>query len=133
MTLAPRLDLLKLALRGQVCIECSTPTHSITRSAPAIAECEGACPLFVNLPRLARVVQEGEPPGGYEIFTKSLQPFPGDTPGPDVVHALTVLETAASVSVEPQGADATGCKRLARIATEVACLHQPTNSGERNP
>jgi hypothetical protein len=129
MTSPPQLQHMKLALRGQVCNECAAPVHSLPQPPTVVAQCEDACPLFVNLPRLARVVEAGEPPCGYEIFAKSLEPFPGNAPGPDVAHALTVLEAAASAS-ETESADVGGCKRLTRIATELACLPQPAEPSE---
>jgi hypothetical protein len=129
MTSAPQLQLMKHALRGQVCIECPAPFHVPLQPLTLAATCEDACPLFINLPRLARVVDAGEPPCGYEIFAKSLQPFPNGGPGPDVVRALTVLESAA-FTTKADHARIDDCKTMTRITTELACLDKPAEPNE---
>jgi hypothetical protein len=93
------------------------------------AACESDCALFVNLPRLARLVKEGEPPCGYAVFSKSLESYGGQTRGTDVVRALAILESAiADLSAAPCG-ETGGCERLTRITTAVACLHEKPQEG----
>jgi hypothetical protein len=89
-------DELKAALRTHLCVECELRDSSDNSARQAPARCETECTLFSNLPRLARVASEGEPPCGYEVFAKSLQPFLGEVRRLDLPHALRILETAIS-------------------------------------
>ena len=92
------LNQLKLALRDNLCGEC--PEHapqvqSATPAAPPAAEpCETDCSVFVNLPRLARVAKEGEPPCGYSVYEKSLESCDGQVRKTDITHAMSILESA---------------------------------------
>jgi len=88
------IDDLTLALREKLCVDCGQRSPGDTTPPPAAAHCESECMLFANLPRLARVVEHGEPPCGYEVFAKSLQPFLGTSDRLNLVQALTILETA---------------------------------------
>jgi hypothetical protein len=128
MTTKSELDHLKSALRGEVCAECARRLADDAIAPPAKDRCESDCSLFVNLPRLARVAREGEPPCGYGVFAKSLQAEGG---GPDVVRAMNVIEAAGlaagSDAAQPHGADRSGCERLTRLTTAVASLHQPAD------
>jgi hypothetical protein len=101
------LNHLKLALRDNLCGEC--PEHAPAQpiehpleaqsaqpdaTAPAAASCETDCSVFVNLPRLARVAKEGEPPCGYSVYEKSLESCDGQVRKTDLAQALTILESA---------------------------------------
>jgi len=88
------LDGLKSALRSEVCNECGQRSGDPGVPPPQAARCEDQCTLFANLPRLARITEEGEPPCGYEVFAKSLQPFLGTPERLNLVHALTIIEAA---------------------------------------
>jgi len=66
---------MKLALRGQICSQCcpvSSDADSLQLLAPR--SCESDCPLFVQLPRLARFLERhrAKPPVGYEEFVLKL-------------------------------------------------------------
>ena len=92
------LNQLKLALRDNLCGEC--PEHapqvqSAHAPAPPAAEpCETDCSVFVNLPRLARVAKEGEPPCGYSVYEKSLESCDGQVRKANINQALSILESA---------------------------------------
>jgi len=128
MNTKSELEHLKSALRGEVCTDCERRAADDSIAVPANARCEGDCSLFVNLPRLARVAREGEPPCGYGVFAKSLQT---EGVGPDVVHAMNVIEAAAlaagSNTTQSPCVDTGGCERLTRLKTAVACMHQPAD------
>jgi hypothetical protein len=88
------LNSLRVALREQLCITCQQRMPGDTRPVSQAARCESDCTLFANLQRLARVVNQGEPPCGYDVFAKSLQPFLGTSDRLNLVQALSVLEHA---------------------------------------
>jgi hypothetical protein len=90
----------KLILRSKLCVECDQRIADETHAPPAPAGCESECMLFANLPRLERVVNAGEPPSGYEVFAKSLQPFLDDLHRLNLVHALTILDAAKAKGSE---------------------------------
>ena len=90
----------RLILRSKLCVECDHRNAHETHAPPAPAACESECMLFANLPRLERVVSAGEPPCGYEVFAKSLQPFLGDAHRLNLVHALTILDAAKAKGSE---------------------------------
>jgi hypothetical protein len=107
MDKAADLNDLKTRLRDELCGECpgrsegDAPAPAESQPPPAAAQCESDCALFVNLPRLARVAKEGEPPCGYEVFSKSLDHASGNVRNNEVARALTVLESAAVHPTHP--------------------------------
>ncbi len=100
MKTSSNLNGLRSALRVQLCVECEQQSAASPAAppAPAVAPCEGDCPLFVNLPRLARVAKEGVPPCGYDVYSKSLDPARGKTQVPDIAEALRIIEVAECAS-----------------------------------
>jgi hypothetical protein len=126
MNSSPKIEHLKTALRIRLCGECSVrpaenaPAATATATGPA--PCESDCQLYVNLPKLARLVKEGEPPCGYEVFAKSLASQAGKSPGTDIVLALAILESALAELSKLEADQPAGCERLDRITAAVACL-----------
>jgi hypothetical protein len=128
---------LKLALRDQLCGECPEhvgdhsvehPVHEVAVPPPA-EPCESDCSLFVNLPRLARLTEEGEPPCGYTVFAKSLEDCQGQVRHTDVAQALTIIESAASESSPAEGGQAAGHEAAAGLTTADQGLFKQSESG----
>jgi hypothetical protein len=87
------MENVKLVLRQEICLDCGGRTAEDAKSPTIEAKCEPTCPLIVKLPRLVNLVREGEPPCGYELFLKSLQQTEPAGYGPNLLQALSVLES----------------------------------------
>lgn len=87
------MESVKLVLRQEICTECGGRSSNNGLSPTDAAECETICPLIVKLPRLMRILQDGEPVSGYEMFFNSLQSSEPAGCNPDLLRALTVLES----------------------------------------
>ena len=61
----PILDVSRRLVREMACVRCSDrPPGSETLGPEVVRPCEGACPLFVHLPRLVQLAGEiGDGPG----------------------------------------------------------------------
>jgi len=112
---------MKLGLRAQICPQCQPgPNASDPSQLLAGCSCEVRCPLFIQLPRLARFLERyrAQPPAGYEEFAiKLLGESSADTssggrvlsdrgaePGPFLDYAtdaLAILESVAALSDAP--------------------------------
>lgn len=89
------LEQLKAALRSRLCVDCEQRSKDDLPAPPAPARCEEDCAVFSNLQRLARVAREGEPPCGFEVFANSLAATAGKMRSPNLVRALTIMESIA--------------------------------------
>lgn len=88
MTSVTPLELLQRAVRSKVCPTCSKrPVGSDNLPATQARSCEGECPVFVHLPRLARIAGEleGDPLAPFEQAVRdgvcshcTLSPTAGD-------------------------------------------------------
>ena len=76
----PHTGWMKLALRAQICNRCN-PRHEPVDPHP----CESTCALFVQLPRIARMLTRygSKPPSGYEVYAINLllKSCPSAAPG----------------------------------------------------
>lgn len=98
---------MKMGLRAQICSQCQRIPMAMDPSA-LLEEgpCEVRCPLFIQLPRLARFLTRHRPtpPGGYEEYALKLL---GESPmgGPFLDYApdaLAILERIAALTEVPK-------------------------------
>jgi len=125
------LGILKMALRANVCEECERRDGGAAGDVPIAvdaAPCETSCPVFVHLPRLIRISRNGEPPCGYAMFGDVLR-HPSAA-GPDMELALAVLHRAFAIPQPTRCDPSSECKRLGRIAAEVASVPQDLRRSE---
>jgi hypothetical protein len=120
-------DGLKTILREQVCARCASRLDADgaaapTGPAPAADQGESECSLFANLPRLARLARDGEPPCGYQILDRSLTSLGGAARTPDISQAMAIIESLAGEHTQAE----TDCERLNRLNAAVECLVQVT-------
>src|ERR1700690_1089535 len=65
-----RYGVMKMALRARICTQCHLrPNGSDVWLPIEERECEKSCPIFTNLPKILRMINQtgGEPPYGYEV------------------------------------------------------------------
>jgi hypothetical protein len=106
-----------MGFRARVCSECQpVPRPADHPVLPTVRSCEVCCPLFIQLPRLARFLERhrAKPPTGYEEFVikllcESSEETPkndrhlsdhGAEPGPFLDYAtdaLAILERVAAL------------------------------------
>lgn len=131
---------MKLGLRARVCSQCRA-VPNVADSWPLLAPrpCEPHCALFVQLPRLARLLERhhAKPPAGYEEFVlkllcDSLDEFPGTLrsshpavkPSPFLEYlpeALATLERIVGLFDAPASANPQhDCARKALAAAQMS-------------
>src|SRR5689334_11130248 len=70
-----RLPMMQQALRANVCTQCwQRPAGSESLPATQASSCEGGCPIFIHLPKLAGIAaaERGDERGPYEEAVRSL-------------------------------------------------------------
>ena len=121
---------LKIGLRTQICSQC----HPIPAAADPSQlldphSCEAGCALFVQLPRLARLLERNRAdlPAGYEEFVqKLLVDSTGEASGHFLEYtneALVILERILELVHEPEPAVRKGDPAPVEVTTHTAKSH----------
>jgi hypothetical protein len=105
---APPIRSLKIALRTRICGQCDS-LNAVGAAPPPARDCEEKCLLFIQTPRLARLIEQssGEPVIGYGEVVEHVLRTPCPSEHQSIafqtfgIEALTTIEQFVARPARP--------------------------------